>query len=91
MEIRSHCLTCGGITIDSIKDNMVSASRNELLADLINRSYLNEKRGHGIKMILEREPLTEFEELDTYFVARFRRKSYELPPPAKVLNPHKST
>ena len=57
---------------------MVSVRRNELLADLFQRSHRIEKWGRGIKMILEREPATEFEEVGTaLFVARFRRKPAE--------------
>jgi ATP-dependent DNA helicase RecG len=45
------------------------------LAELFQRSHLIEKWGRGIKMILEREPATEFEEVGSaLFVARFWRK-----------------
>jgi ATP-dependent DNA helicase RecG len=53
--------------------------RNELLAELFQRSHRIEKWGRGIKMILEREPQTEFEELGTHFIATFKRKNVELP------------
>ena len=57
---------------------MVSARRNELLAELFQRSHRIEKWGRGIKMILEREPQTEFEEIGTVqFVATFKRKNVE--------------
>jgi len=57
---------------------MVSVRRNELLAELLQRSHRIEKWGRGIKMILEREPRTEFEEVGTVlFVARFWRKELE--------------
>lgn len=57
---------------------MVSARRNELLAELFQRSHRIEKWGHGIKMILEREPATEFEEIGTVqFIVTFKRKSVE--------------
>jgi ATP-dependent DNA helicase RecG len=48
------------------------------LADLFQRSHRIEKWGRGIKMILEREPQAEFEEVGTVlFVARFWRKPAE--------------
>ncbi|KAF0218349.1 MAG: putative transcriptional [Geobacteraceae bacterium] len=84
VEIRSPGLLYGGLTIDTIRKKMVSARRNELLAELFQRSHRIEKWGRGIKMILEREPATEFEEVGSVqFVATFKRKSLELP--AEVL------
>ncbi|MDD2898373.1 MAG: ATP-binding protein [Desulfuromonadaceae bacterium] len=78
VEIRSPGLLYGGLTIDSIKKKMVSARRNELLAELFQRSHRIEKWGRGIKMILEREPATEFEEVGTVqFVVTFKRKYAE--------------
>ena len=80
IEIRSPGLLYGGLTIDSIRKKMVSARRNELLAELFQRSHRIEKWGRGIKMILEREPQTEFEEIGTVqFIVRFKRKSAEQP------------
>ena len=82
VEIRSPGLLYGGLTIDTIRKKMVSARRNELLAELFQRSHRIEKWGRGIKMILEREPATEFEEVGTVqFVATFKRRSYELTKP----------
>jgi len=78
VEIRSPGLLYGGLTIDAIKKKMVSARRNELLAELFQRSHRIEKWGRGIKMILEREPATEFEEVGTVqFVVTFKRKAVE--------------
>lgn len=75
LEIRNPGLLYGGLTVSDIREKMVSVRRNELLAELFQRSHLIEKWGRGIKMILEREPATEFEEVGTtLFVARFRRK-----------------
>ncbi len=75
LEIRSPGLLYGGLTVSDIRNKMVSVRRNELLADLFQRSHRIEKWGRGIKMILEREPRTEFEEVGTaLFVVRFRRK-----------------
>ena len=79
IEIRSPGLLYGGLTIDSIRKKMVSARRNELLAELFQRSHRIEKWGRGIKMILEREPATEFEEIGTVqFIVTFKRKTGEL-------------
>lgn len=80
VEIRSPGILYGGLTIDSIRKKMVSARRNELLAELFQRSHRIEKWGRGIKMILEREPATEFEEVGTVqFIVTFRRKAGALP------------
>ena len=85
VEIRSPGLLYGGLTIDTIRKKMVSARRNELLAELFQRSHRIEKWGRGIKMILEREPATEFEEIGTVqFVATFKRKNNEVSPTLKV-------
>ena len=79
IEIRSPGLLFGGLTIDSIRNKMVSARRNELLAELFQRSHRIEKWGRGIKMILEREPATVFEEIGTVqFIVTFKRKAGEL-------------
>ena len=79
IEIRSPGTLYGGLTIDSIRKKMVSARRNELLAELFQRSHRIEKWGRGIKMILEREPATEFEEIGTVkFFVTFKRKTGEL-------------
>jgi len=43
-----------------------------------------EKWGRGIKMILVREPQTEFEELRTHFIATFKRKNYDLTKPGSI-------
>ena len=84
VEIRSPGLLYGGLTIDTIRKKMVSARRNELLAELFQRSHRIEKWGRGIKMILEREPKTGFEEIGTVqFVTTFKRNSYELTKPAE--------
>jgi len=66
------------LTVSDIRNKMVSVRRNELLAELFQHSHRIEKWGRGIKMILEREPRTEFEEVGTVlFVARFWRKELE--------------
>jgi ATP-dependent DNA helicase RecG len=71
----------GGLTVADIRKKMLSERRNELMAELFHRVHFIEKWGRGIKMILEREPHTEFEELGTHFIATFRRNSYELTNP----------
>lgn len=78
LEIRSPGLLYGGLTVSDIRNKMVSVRRNELLAELFQRSHRIEKWGRGIKLILEREPKAEFEEVGTVlFVARFWRKDLE--------------
>jgi len=57
---------------------MLSERRNEMMAELFHRVHFIEKWGRGIKMILEREPQTEFEELGTHFIATFKRKNVEV-------------
>ncbi len=69
VEIRSPGLLYGGLTITDIRRQMLSERRNEIMAELFHRAHFIEKWGRGIKMILEREPQTEFEELGTHFIA----------------------
>jgi ATP-dependent DNA helicase RecG len=84
VEIRSPGLLYGGLTISDIRRKMLSERRNEMMAELFHRLLFIEKWGRRIKMILEREPQTEFEELGTYFIATFKRKSFEASPPARI-------
>ena len=84
VEIRSPGLLYGGLTISDIRRKMLSERRNELMSELFHRVHFIEKWGRGIKMILEREPQTEFEELGTHFIATFKRKSYDLTKPGSV-------
>lgn len=56
---------------------MLSERRNERMAELFHRAHLIEKWGRGIKMILEKEPSTEFEEVGTHFITTFKRKYVE--------------
>lgn len=77
MEIRSPGLLYGGLTISDIRNKMLSERRNERMAELFHRAHLIEKWGRGIKMILEKEPLTEFEEVGTHFITTFKRKHVE--------------
>lgn len=84
VEIRSPGLLYANLTVADIRRKMLSERRNERLAELLHQVHFIEKCGRGIKMILEREPQTEFEELGTHFIATFRRNSYELPKPGGV-------
>lgn len=78
LEIRNPGLLYGGLTISDIREKMVSMRRNELLAELFQRRHLIEKWGRGIKLILAKEPATEFEEVGSMiFVARFRRQGLQ--------------
>ncbi len=84
VEIRSPGLLYASLTVADIRHKMLSERRNERLAELLHRIHFIEKWGRGIKMILEREPQTEFEELGTHFIATFKRNSYELTKPDVV-------
>lgn len=78
IEIRNPGLLYGGLTVSDIREKMVSLRRNELLAELFQRRHLIEKWGRGIKLILAKEPATEFEEVGSMlFVARFWRKELQ--------------
>ncbi len=84
VEIRSPGLLYANLTVADIRHKMLSERRNERLAELLHRVHFIEKWGRGIKMILEREPQTEFEELGTHFIATFKRNSYDLTKPDAV-------
>ena len=55
---------------------MVSERRNELIAEMLHRVHFIEKWGRGIKLILFKEPDTEFSEVGTKFITTFKRRSY---------------
>ena len=76
VEIRSPGLLYGGLTIETIRTKMVSERRNELIAEMLHRVHFIEKWGRGIKLILSREPDTEFSEVGTKFITTFKRRSY---------------
>ncbi|MBF0549531.1 MAG: winged helix-turn-helix transcriptional regulator [Deltaproteobacteria bacterium] len=90
VEIRNPGRLYGGLTMTMIREKMVSVRRNELLAELFHRVHFIEKWGRGVRMILEREPETEFEDVGGLFIATFKRKIVEsspedLPgPPAQI-------
>ncbi|MDP1758522.1 MAG: ATP-binding protein [Thermodesulfovibrionales bacterium] len=50
--------------------------RNELIAEMLHRVHFIEKWGRGIKLILSKEPDTEFSEVGTKFITTFKRRSY---------------
>ena len=76
IEIRSPGLLYGGLTIETIRTKMVSERRNELIAEMLHRVHFIEKWGRGIRLILSKEPDTEFSEVGTKFVTTFKRRSY---------------
>ena len=75
VEIRSPGLLFGGLTIERIRNEMVSERRNELIAELFHRVHFIEKWGRGIRLILSREPNANFKEVGTHFITIFRRKA----------------
>ena len=77
VEIRSPGLIYGGLTIAQIKKEMVSERRNELIAELFHRVHFIEKWGRGIKLILSKEPDTDFKEVGRHFITVFKRKGKE--------------
>lgn len=73
IEIRNPGLLYGDLTVEKITTKMVSERRNELIAELFHRIHFIEKWGRGIRLILSKEPRTEFEEIGNHFIVRFRR------------------
>ena len=69
-------LLYGGLTIEKIKQEMVSERRNELIADIFHRAHYIEKWGRGIKLILSKEPDAEFKEVGRHFIVTFKRKTF---------------
>ncbi|MFH1230822.1 MAG: ATP-binding protein [Planctomycetota bacterium] len=74
VEIRNPGLLYGGLTIEQIKHEMISERRNELIAELFHRVHFIEKWGRGIKLILSKEPETDFKEVGRHFITVFKRK-----------------
>ena len=74
LEIRSPGLLYGDLTINRIRNEMVSERRNELIADMFHRVDFIEKWGRGISLILSKEPDTIFKEVGTHFITVFKRK-----------------
>lgn len=77
LEIRSPGGLYGGLTIEKIKKEMVSKRRNELIADMFHRVHFVEKWGHGISLILSKEPSADFKVVAGIFITTFKRKGVE--------------
>jgi ATP-dependent DNA helicase RecG len=76
VEIRNPGGLFGGLTIEQIKQEMISKRRNELIAELLHRVHFVEKWGRGIDLILSEEPATNFKEVADIFITTFKRKNY---------------
>ncbi|MBS3060162.1 MAG: putative DNA binding domain-containing protein [DPANN group archaeon] len=74
LEIRSPGGLYGGLTIEKIREEMVSRRRNELLADMFRNVHYVEKWGRGISLMLSKEPKTRFKEVANTFITIFPRK-----------------
>jgi len=82
LEVRSPGGLYGGLTIEQIKNKMVSRRRNEKIADMFHEVRFVEKWGRGISLILDKEPDADFEVVAGIFVTTFTRKHY-VPSPAQ--------
>ena len=76
VEIRNPGGLFGGLTIEQIRNEMVSKRRNEVIADIFHRIHFIEKWGRGISLILEKEPTAIFKEVADIFITVFERKNY---------------
>ncbi|MBI2548715.1 putative DNA binding domain-containing protein [Candidatus Woesearchaeota archaeon] len=74
LEIRNPGGLYGGLTIEKIKKEEVSRRRNELIAEMFHRIHFGEKWGRGIKLILSKEPTTDFKIVAGIFITLFKRK-----------------
>ena len=74
LEIRSHGLLFGGLTIERIKKENVSERRNELIAEMFYKINFVEKWGKGISLIMSQEPTADFKEVGGQFITVFKRK-----------------
>ena len=77
LEVRSPGGLYGGLTIEQIKNKMVSRRRNEEIADMFHEVHFVEKWGRGISLILSKEPDADFEEVANIFITKFKRKHVE--------------
>ena len=77
LEVRSPGGLYGGLTIEQIKNKMVSRRRNEEIADMFHEVRFVEKWGRGISLILSKEPDADFEEVANIFITKFKRKHVE--------------
>jgi ATP-dependent DNA helicase RecG len=79
VEIRSPGNLFGGLTIDDIVNRNISRRRNEILADILSRAHLVERKGRGIALILEKEPDANFAQVGGLFITTLIRTSYSIP------------
>ena len=77
VEVRSPGLLYGGLTIQRIRKEGVSARRNELLAEMFHKVHFVENWGSGIGKILSKEPNTTFKEIARLFITVFERKEFK--------------
>lgn len=78
IEIRNPGGLFGGLTIKDITTRYISKRRNELLADVLNRAHLVERKGRGIALILEKEPASKFEQFGSVFISTLARNNYTI-------------
>ena len=78
IELRNPGGLFGGLTIKDIITRYISKRRNELLADVLNRAHLVERKGRGIALILEKEPASKFEQIGSVFISTLVRNNYIL-------------
>lgn len=79
VEIRSPGNLFGGLTIDDIVNRNISRRRNEILADILSRAHLVERKGRGIALIMEKEPDANFAQVGGLFITTLIRASYSIP------------
>ena len=83
VEIRNPGGVFGSTTLEHIiKGQAPNKRRNPLIADLFKRIHFGERWGRGIKLILSKEPKTQFKDIADVFVTIFKRKVQE----EKVIN-----
>jgi len=86
VEIKNPGNLFGGLTISDITSRNISKRRNEVIADILNRAHLGERKGRGIALILEKEPETKFEQIAGIFITTFKRKVDLYPQISEGLN-----
>lgn len=77
LEIRNPGGLFAGLTIEELRKGNVSKRRNPLVAELLRRVHMVEAWGHGVPLILEKEPGVEFKEVAKLFITRFDRPSFK--------------
>src|SRR3989339_425518 len=86
VEIKNPGNLFGGLTISDITSRNISKRRNEVIADILNRAHLGERKGRGIALILDKEPETKFEQIAGIFITTFKRKVDLYPQISEGLN-----